>query len=689
MFFFVILQSNKVEPLLNTKVDTCRTNNHSKNMAEHNTTRMRQLIETLNKASEAYYNGQGELMTDYEWDAAFDELKALEDITGIVLPDSPTAKVSEDDMSGQKEEHEFAALSLAKTKQPQDLAKWAEGREIWLSWKLDGLTLVVTYDNGRLTKVVTRGNGHIGTNITRLAPAIDGILPTIAYKGHLVIRGEAVISYKDFEQFLMEQDEDYANPRNLASGSLTLKDVDEVKQRHIHWIPFTLVYADDEILSWGERMALLANQGFDTVEREKIPDPTLSNIEACIDRWTQKVTNGSCPYPVDGLVITYDDTAYAATGSVTGHHATRAGYAFKWQDESVVTKLDHIEWSCAASTISPVAVFNPVELEGTTVKRASLCNISECQRLGIGDKGTEISVIKANKIIPKVIKVERKVGNLEIPDRCPVCGEPTEVVTSASSGTLTLHCTNMECPAKRLKKFARFVSKDGMNIDGISEQTIARFVNMGWISEYADFYDLELHALELSTLEGFGQKSTNNILNSVDKARIVDARRLLYALNIPLCGGDVCKRLLAQYPMTELIEKARSEADDYFAHIPGIGPEKSASVVKWMKNDDNYGMLQRLLDKVTIAEADSQTEVGTRCAGLTFVVTGDVHHFKNRNELKAYIESQGGKVTGSVSKSTSFLINNDVTSTSGKNKKAQELGIQILSEDDFIAKYKE
>ena len=658
-------------------------------MAEHNTTRMRQLIETLNKASEAYYNGQGELMTDYEWDAAFDELKALEDITGIVLPDSPTAKVSEDDMSGQKEEHEFAALSLAKTKLPQDLAKWAEGREIWLSWKLDGLTLVVTYDNGRLTKVVTRGNGHIGTNITRLAPAIDGILLTIAYKGHLVIRGEAVISYKDFEQFLMEQDEDYANPRNLASGSLTLKDVDEVKQRHIHWIPFTLVYADDEILSWGERMAFLANQGFDTVEREKITNPTLSNIEACIDRWTQKVTNGSCPYPVDGLVIAYDDTAYAATGSVTGHHATRAGYAFKWQDESVVTKLDHIEWSCAASTISPVAVFEPVELEGTTVKRASLCNISECQRLGIGDKGTEISVIKANKIIPKVIKVEHKVGNLEIPDRCPVCGEPTEVVTSASSGTLTLHCTNMECPAKRLKKFARFVSKDGMNIDGISEQTIARFVNMGWISEYADFYDLELHALELSTLEGFGQKSTNNILNSVDKARIVDARRLLYALNIPLCGGDVCKRLLAQYPIAELIEKARSEADDYFAHIPGIGPEKSASVVKWMKNDDNYGMLQRLLNRVTITEADSQAEVGTRCAGLTFVVTGDVHHFKNRNELKAYIENQGGKVTGSVSKSTSFLINNDVTSTSGKNKKAQELGIQILSEDDFIAKYKE
>lgn len=658
-------------------------------MAEYNTTRMRELIDTLNKASDAYYNGKGELMTDYEWDAAFDELKALEEMTGITLPDSPTAKVSEDDMSGQKEEHEFAALSLAKTKQPQDLARWAEGREIWLSWKLDGLTLVVTYDNGRLTKVVTRGNGHIGTNITRLAPAIDGILPTIQYKGHMVIRGEAVISYSDFEQFLMEQDEDYANPRNLASGSLTLKDVEEVRQRHIHWIPFTLVYTEDNINSWGERMALLSSLGFDTVEREKIATPTLENIDNTIDKWTRKVTNGANPYPVDGLVIAYDDTAYAATGSVTGHHATRAGYAFKWQDESVVTQLDHIEWSCAASTISPVAVFKPIELEGTTVKRASLCNISECRRLGIGDKGTEISVIKANKIIPKVIKVEKKVGDLTIPDVCPVCGHPTQVTTSASSGTLTLHCTNQLCPAKQLKKFARFVSKDGINIDGMSEQTISRLVNMGWIGEYADFFDLELHALELANLDGFGQKSTHKLLAAIDKARNAEARKLLYALSIPLCGADVCRRLLGQYPIGELIDNARTKADDYFAHIPGIGPEKAASVAKWMKDDDNYEMLTRLMAKLKIEEANDSKPTGNMCEGLTFVVTGDVNHFKNRNELKAYIESQGGKVTGSVSKSTSFLINNDVTSASGKNKKAQELGIKIISEDEFLDKFKQ
>lgn len=658
-------------------------------MAEYNTTRMRQLIETLNNASDAYYNGKGELMTDYEWDAAFDELKALEEMTGITLPDSPTTKVSADDTSGQKEEHEFAALSLAKTKQPEELAKWAEGRKIWMSWKLDGLTLVVTYDDGKLTKVVTRGDGHIGTNITRLAPAITGIPAKIDYKGHLVIRGEAVISYKDFEQFLMEQDEDYANPRNLASGSLTLKDIDEVSRRRIRWIAFTLVYADKDINSWGERMDFLQAQGFNTVDHQCIDVPTLANIEKAIGEWTEKVTNSTNPYPVDGLVIAYDDTAYAATGSVTGHHATRAGYAFKWQDESVVTKLDHIEWSCAASTISPVAVFEPVELEGTTVKRASLCNISECQRLGIGDKGTEISVIKANKIIPKVIKVESKVGELHIPTECPVCGSPTEVVTSASSGTLTLHCTNAECPAKKLKKFARFVSKDGINIDGMSEQTIARFVNLGWISEYADFFDLEIHALEMSMLDGFGQKSTQKLLTAIDKARTTDARKLLYALNIPLCGGDVCKRLLGQYPIAELMEKARQEADDYFAHIPGIGPEKSASICRWTKDDDNYNIYKRLIEKLNITESDTNAETGTRCQGLTFVVTGDVHHFKNRNELKAYIESQGGKVTGSVSKSTSFLINNDVTSTSGKNKKAQELGISIISEDEFIAQYKE
>lgn len=659
------------------------------------TEQMQALVEELNRASDAYYNGREELMTDYEWDAKFDELKRLEQETGETLPDSPTQKVSEDNITGQKEEHEYQALSLAKTKKPADLAKWAEGRPIWLSWKLDGLTLVVTYDNGRLDKVVTRGNGHIGTNITHLAKAIGGIPERINDKGHVVVRGEAVISYEDFERFNMENDDSYANPRNLASGSLTLKDPAEVAQRHIRWIPFTLVHTDSDITSWGQRMDWLAGNGLGTVDHERIDEPTVENIEAVIDRWTKQVTDRRNPYPVDGLVITFDDTYYAQTGSVTGHHATRAGMAFKWQDESALTELDHIEWSCAASTISPVAVFRPVELEGTTVKRASLCNISECERLGIGDKGTELEVIKANKIIPKVINVRRQVGHLLIPHVCPVCGAPTEVVSSEASGTRTLHCTNVECPAKQLKKFARFVSKEGMNVDGISEQTIAKFINLGWVSEYADIFHLREHAVEAAALEGFGEKSVSNMLRSIEKARTVEARRLLYALTIPLCGQDVCARLLSAYSLQDLVAIATgtTEGDlfgprgaELLATIPGIGPEKSASFVAWFADSRHREAYERLVAELTI-EQTAAAALGDRCQGLTFVVTGDVHHYANRNALKAYIESQGGKVTGSVSKSTSFLINNDVTSTSGKNLKAQQLGIPIISEDEFVARY--
>ena len=648
------------------------------------------LVEQLNAASDAYYNGREEIMTNYEWDAAFDRLKKLEEETGIILPDSPTQNVSADNLTGQKEEHEFPALSLAKTKKVAELAKWAENRPIWLSWKLDGLTLVVTYDNGKLTKVVTRGNGHIGTNITHLSKAIDGILQAIPYKGHLVIRGEAVISYPDFEQFNMESEEEYANPRNLASGSLTLKNINEVKERHIRWIPFTLVYEEEEIISWGNRMAWLEQQGFKPVDRELIEQPTEANIQAVIDRWTERVTGKSSspfPYPVDGLVITYDDTAYAATGSVTGHHATRAGYAFKWQDESAETELEYIEWSCAASTISPVAVFKPVELEGTTVKRASLCNISECERLGIGDKGTKIAVIKANKIIPKVINVVERLGVFHIPEFCPVCQSATEVIESESSGTKTLHCTNTHCPAKQLKKFGRFVSKEGINIDGLSEQTIQKFINLGWVREYADLFHLNNHASELRTMDGFGDKSVSKLLTAIEKARDVEAHRLLFALNIPLIGRDVCNRLLSAYQIADLFHTAtEATTEDVFATIAGIGPEKSASFVRWMKDKDNYSMLQQLLVELNISQSSS-TPTGNSCEGLTFVITGDVHHYKNRNELKAYIESQGGKVTGSVSKSTSFLINNDVESSSGKNKKAKELSIPIISEEDFIARF--
>lgn len=659
--------------------------------------RMQLLIEELNQASDAYYNGKAELMSDHEWDARFDELKRLEEETGEILPDSPTQKVSEDHVEGQKEEHEFPALSLAKTKQVTDLEKWAEGRPIWISWKLDGLTLVVTYDNGQLTKVVTRGNGHIGTNITHLSKVISGIPQRISEKGHVVIRGEAVISYEDFNNFLIESGEDYANPRNLASGSLTLKDIEEVRRRHIQWIPFTLVHTDRDLVSWGERMSFLEKNGFSTVEHESVDNPTTANIQALVDRFTAIVTGDTtlsspnrkgqgASFPVDGLVVCFDDTDYAQTGSVTGHHATRSGMAFKWQDEAAETELDHIEWSCAASTISPVAVFRPVELEGTTVKRASLCNISECERLNIGSKGTRISVIKANKIIPKVIHVIEKAGQLEIPAQCPVCHHDTKIVES-ESGTRKLQCTNPTCPAKQLKKFARFVSKEGMNIDGISEQTLSRFVNLGWIQEYADIFRLRDHIREIAHLDGFGERSASNIMRSIDKARHVEAQRFLYALSIPMVGIDVCKKLLGAYPLEELIMKAREATEtEFFSHIPGIGPEKSSTFISWFKNDDNFQIVSRLLEFVEVSHTQPQ-RAGQKCEGMTFVITGDVHYFKNRNELKAYIESQGGKVAGSVSGSTSFLINNDVTSTSGKNKKAQELNIPILSEDDFIEQF--
>ncbi|MCI5723580.1 MAG: NAD-dependent DNA ligase LigA [Erysipelotrichaceae bacterium] len=647
---------------------------------------MKEMVDKLNHAADAYYDGKAELMSDYEWDSLFDQLKKLEEETGTVLEDSPTMKVSSDHTVGQKEAHEFAALSLAKTKKPEEIAKWAEGKPIWLSWKLDGLTLVVTYDHGKLTKVVTRGDGHIGTNITHLATAITGILPNVSEKGHLVIRGEAVISYADFNQFVLESGEDYANPRNLASGSLTLKEIEEVKKRKIQWIPFTLVHTEKTIDTWGERMQYMQDLGFHVVERELIQTPTLANISSVIEQWTKKVTNAINPYPVDGLVVAYDDSIYAMGGSVTGHHATRAGLAFKWQDESVVSTLDHIEWSCAASTITPVAVFEPVELEGTIVKRASLCNISECKRLGIGDAGSKLEVIKANKIIPKVIRVQEASGQFVIPDSCPVCHSQTEVYMS-DRGTETLKCTNPACPAKKLKKFARFVSKAGVDIDGISEATLARFIAEGWITKNGDIYRLGTHRQQIEQLDGFGEKSATNIINSIENSRQVEDQKLIYALNIPLIGKDVAKRLLSVYPFEELVERAKNTASlDEFSSIDGIGPEKSGAFVDWCKQIENIEQLEDLQTQISVIRTSTSAS-GNRCEGMTFVVTGDVHHYANRNELKAYIESQGGKVTGSVSKSTNYLINNDVTSSSSKNTKAKQLNIPIISEDEFIERF--
>ena len=655
---------------------------------------MRAAVARLNAAADAYYNGQAELMTDFEWDALFDEVKALEVETGVVLPDSPTNRVSADTTAGEKEPHEYPALSLAKTKKVSEVAKWAEGRPIWISWKLDGLTLVVTYDNGKLTKVVTRGDGHIGTNITHLASGIQGIPQRVKDDGHLVVRGEAVISYADFEAFCATTDDEYANPRNLASGSLTLKSVEELKPRRIQWIPFTLVHSDREIASWGERMEYLEEIGLAAVERERIDAPDEASIQASIDRWTLKVTDKVCPFPVDGLVVVYDDTAYAQTGSVTGHHATRAGFAFKWQDETAATVLERVEWSCAVASIAPVAVFRPVQLEGTTVKRASLCNISECERLGIGGAGTELSVIKANKIIPKVVAVTKVVGTFDVPSACPVCGAPTRV-NVADSGTKTLRCTNASCAARELRKFMRFVSKDGMDIDGLAGETLAKFVNKGWIKTFGDIYRLGEHREEIAAMDGFGEKSAANICASIEKARTRDAVQFIVALSIPLCGVDVAKRLLSAYPVEELFAKAAeatnpvdlfSPGAEVFASIDGIGPGKSAAFVEWCGDPAHRAVVEDVLREVTL-NAYVAPKSGGACAGLTFVITGDVHHWPNRAALKAFIENAGGKVAGSVSKATSFLINNDVTSTSGKNKKAQELGIPVISEDDFRTRF--
>lgn len=645
--------------------------------------RTEEMVKRLNEASDAYYNGREELMSNYEWDSLFDELVSLEAETGFILPDSPTQNTGYEENNGEKEPHEFPALSLAKTKQVAELQKWAEDRPIWLSWKLDGLTLVLTYDNGKLTKILTRGNGIIGTNITYLKNVIQGFPLNIPYKKHMVVRGEAVISYTDFELIndTIEDDEKYANPRNLASGTLSLDDPEKVKERHVYFHAFTLVYLEDEMISWGERMRFLEKEGFTVVEREAVSSETIS---AVIDKWTEKVETGKMDLPVDGLVICFDDTEYAASGSVTGHHAARAGYAFKWQDVSAKSRLDHIEWSCATSTISPVAVFEPVQLEGTTVSRASLCNISEMERLGIGEK-CMVEVIKANKIIPKCIAVMESSGSFQIPESCPVCGAKTEVRKSPRSNTKTLHCTNPDCSAKHVKKFTRFVSKSGMDIDGLSVQTILRFMNEGFLSEFADIYHLWEHADTIRQMDGFGDKSCENLIKAIEKSRQVHPVNFIYALCIPMIGIDAGKKMIAENGFDGFME--RMETGQGFEEILGIGPEKSRSAIEWYENEQNKSSLKALLKEVTIEKVVPSSKADGKCKGLTFVITGDVHHYKNRDEFKAYVEAMGGKVTGSVTGKTDYLVNNDAQSTSSKNRKAAQLGVPVITEDEFVERF--
>lgn len=648
--------------------------------------RCAELVKKLNESSEVYYNGGEEIIPNYEWDAMFDELAALEAQTGYILPDSPTQKTGFEENNGEKEPHEFPALSLAKTKQVSELVKWAEDKEVWLSWKLDGLTLVLTYDNGKLARILTRGNGAVGTNITYLKNSIKGFPLKIKYKGHLVVRGEAVISYSDFElinAMVEDDDEKYANPRNLASGTLSLDDPEKVKERRVCFHAFTLVYLEDPLVRWGERMDFLEREGFTVVDRERAD---AGSIPEAVERWSGKVERGEMDLPVDGLVICYDDTEYAAQGSVTGHHATKGGYAFKWQDVSALSKLLYVEWSCAASTISPVAVFEPVQLEGTTVSRASLCNLSEMERLGIGEECT-LEIIKANKIIPKCISVKEASGKVNIPSKCPVCGAETKIHTSEKSKTRTLHCTNPECSAKHVKKFTRFVSKTGMDIDGLSIQTILRFMNEGFIGDFADIYRLSKYADTIRQMEGFGDKSCENMMRAIEKSRVANPVSFIYALCIPMIGVDAGKKIVAQCGFEGFLERLGKGLG--FEDIDGIGPEKSGSALLWYENEKNSSSLKELLKEVTIEKVDLKPDKEGKCAGLTFVITGDVHHYKNRDEFKAYVEAGGGKVTGSVTSKTDYLVNNDAQSSSSKNRKAKELGIPIITEDEFVSRFGE
>lgn len=640
-------------------------------------TQIEKLVRTLNDASEAYYNGKEEKMSNYEWDKLFDQLNTLEKETGYILKDSPTQSVGTYENTGEEKiTHEFPALSLAKTKQIPDLIAWAKHKDIWLSWKLDGLTLVATYDDGKLTTLATRGNGTIGTNITSIAAAIHGLPLSINFIGHLVVRGEAIITYDDFENFCLSSDDDYANPRNLASGSLSLKDIKEIKRRNIQWFPFTLVYIDRHIVSWGERMQFLKELGFHPVESERLHP---SQIRQGIERWTKRVTNGEINFPVDGLVIAFDDTDYAQGGTVTGHHAQRAGLAFKWEDKSKATQLIKVEWSCAASTITPVAVFNPVKLEGTIVKRATLHNISECERLGIGGEGTELKVIKANKIIPKIIFATPK-NKFIIPDKCPVCHSPTRIEIS-SSGAKTLHCTNFECPAKSLKKYERFVSRYGMDINGFSLQSLNKFINEGYIKNFADIFLLKNHKNEIIELDGFGEKSTTNLLQAIENSRKVKAENLLYALCIPMIGVDAARRIIEAIGFDQFIMYARKR--ESFSQINGIGDKMSDSILQWYKK--NSSEFNSLLAQLTVINISTNKD--NNCDQLTFVITGKLSHYKNRDALKTYILSQNGHVTSSVSKNTDYLINNNIESESSKNRKAKELGIPIITEEEFIQKF--
>lgn len=643
--------------------------------------RMRELIDKLNEASRAYYAEDREIMSNYEYDALYDELVRLEAETGITMSDSPTVNVGYESVDElPKEKHPSPMLSLSKTKDREELRDWLGEQKGLLSWKLDGLTIVLTYEGGELYKAVTRGNGEIGEVITANAKVFKNIPHKISFTGHMVLRGEAVIKYSDFEKInaeIEDIDAKYKNPRNLCSGSVRQLNNEITAKRNVYFYAFNLVEAQDKEFAYRkEQFEFLRGLGFDVVEYHEV-DKT--SILASIEDFATKIADYDVPS--DGLVLTYDDIAYGRSLGRTAKFP-RDSIAFKWQDEIKETVLRQIEWSPSRTgLINPVAIFDPVELEGTTVSRASVHNISIVRslKLGIGD---HITVYKANMIIPQIAENLTESDNLSIPDICPCCGGKTEIRSIAEAESL--YCTNAECPAKKLKSFALYVSRDAMNIDGMSEATLEKFIGAGIIRTLTDLYHMDRYELKIVEMDGFGQKSYDNLISSVEASRDTNLSRLIYGLGIPGIGVANA-RMLSRYYDHDMDRIMNATADE-LASIDGIGDVMAGAIVSYMTNEANRSLINDLRAELKFNEVavDNSNE---SISGKTFVITGSLMHFANRDELKTKIENLGGKVAGSVSNNTTALINNDVTSNSSKNKKAKELGVPIVSEDEFIKDY--
>ena len=641
--------------------------------------RMQELIAILNEAGKAYYQNAEEIMSNLQYDKLYDELVELEKELGVTLANSPTVNVGYEVLSElPKEWHEKPMLSLDKTKDVERLKEFLGDQKALISWKLDGLTIVLTYRDGVLQKAVTRGNGEVGEVITNNAKVFQNVPLHISYKGDLILRGEAVIGYRDFEKInaeIEDVDDRYKNPRNLCSGSVRQLNNEITAKRNVKFFAFSLVKADGVEFqnSRKEQFAWLASQGFDVVEHYEV---TADTVEEKVAFFAKKIEKND--FPSDGLVLVYDDIAYGQSLGTTAKFP-RDSFAFKWADEIRETKLLEMEWSPSRTgLINPVAIFEPVELEGTTVSRASVHNISimEELELGIGDR---IQVYKANMIIPQIAENLTRSGVKDIPKHCPVCGGETEIrqVNNAKS----LYCTNSECQAKHIKSFALFVSRDALNIDGMSEATLEKFIMNGLIKEYADIFHLDRYEEEIKSMEGFGEKSYNKMQASIEKARTTTLPKLIYSLGIANIGLANAKIICKEFDYD--IEKMKMASPEELSAIDGVGEVIANAFVDYFKDERHVKEVDRLLKELIIPKEEQNTETQI-FAGMNFVITGSVEHFKNRNEVKEVIESKGGKVTGSVTSKTNYLINNDTTSGSSKNKKARELGIAIISEEEFL-----